>query len=351
MLKKEAAKVSVRAAKPASKQTAIERSKAVPAATGATNAKSGSSEPPDAAKAVRNTAISATAERLMAAAVSAATTRGYQSDLRHFRASGLPIPATVAQVVDYLAVFAGKHAVGTLERRLISLHKAHAEIAAASPVHDLLVKRTMAGIRRTYGVKQRQVRPLVRDDLLEILVMIDRQKPIKAARDRALMLLGFAGAFRRSELVAIEVRHITRLDNGIEVFLPQSKTDQERAGRTVFVPLADGERCPVRALAQWMEIAAIEDGVVFRAVSRHDRVARHGLSAQSVALVVKAAVERVGGDSERVSGHSLRAGYCTTAAMQGLANWQIRETTGHKNDAMLSSYVRPVARRKIPSLL
>jgi integrase len=287
----------------------------------------------------------------MEAAVAEATKRGYSSDLRHFAANGLPVPATAVQVVDYLAAFAGKLAIGTLERRLISLHKAHGEISADSPVHDAMVKRTMAGIRRTFGTQQRQVKPLVRDDLLSALVMIDQQKPVKAARDRALLLIGFAGAFRRSELVAIEVEHVSEVTNGIEIFLPVSKTDQERQGRTVFIPHANGDRCPVRALVQWLNVAEIREGLVFRAVTRHDRIAKHGLSAQSVALVVKAAVARVGGDPEKSSGHSLRAGYCTTAAMQGLANWQIRETTGHKSDVMVSRYVRPVARRKIPSLL
>ena len=210
----------------------------------------------------------------------------------------------------------------------------------------------MQGIRRTLGTKQRQVQPMVKDDLLAALVMIDQQKkPVKAARDRALLLVGFASAMRRSELVAVRVEHLTYLANGVEIFLPSSKTDQEAQGRTVFIPHANGERCPVRALAHWLEISGINEGFVFRAVSRHDRVARQGLSAQSVALVVKASVARVGGDAEKVSGHSLRAGYCTSAAEKGLQPWQIREQTGHKSDVTLAKYIRPVARRKIPSLL
>jgi hypothetical protein len=93
--------------------------------------------------------------------------------------------------------------------------------------------------------------------------------------------------------------------------------------------LVDGDRCPVRALMQWLDIVEIKEGFVFRAVTRHDRIARHGLSAQSVALVVKSSAARVGGDSEKVSGHSLRDGYCTQAAMSRLQPWQIREQTGH----------------------
>lgn len=295
--------------------------------------------------------FSAMAGGYIAAAQSSATVRAYASDIRHFQASGGTVPATPTQIVEYLAQFAGKLSIATLERRLIAIHKAHQEISAISPMLDAAVKCTMQGIRRTFGTRQRQVAPMVRDVLLETLVLIDQQQPLKAARDRALLLLGFAGAFRRSELVAIRMDHLTYLDHGMEVFLPFSKTDQEGQGRTVFIPNANGSRCPVRALAQWLELSEIKEGFVFRAVDRHGRVARHGLSAQSVALVVKASVSRVGGDAEKVSGHSLRAGYCTQAAVAGLQPWQIREQTGHKSNATLAKYIRPIARRKIPSLL
>ena len=291
------------------------------------------------------------AEYFMEAAQSAASKKAYASDIRQFAANGIMVPATVAQVINYLAQFAGKLSVATLERRLISLHKAHLENSVECPTVHITVKRTMQGIRRKFGTMQKQARPLVKDDLLEAMVMIDRQKPVKAARDRALLLLGFASAMRRSELVAVMVEHVTYHPYGVEIFLPHSKTDQERHGRTVFVPYAHGSRCPVRALMQWLDIAGIKEGYVFRAVTRHDRIARHGLSAQSVALVVKSSVARVGGDAEKVSGHSLRAGYCTQAAMTGLQPWQIREQTGHKSDLTLAKYIRPVTRHKIPSLL
>ena len=296
--------------------------------------------------------FSATAEQFMAASQSAATKRAYASDLKHFFANGGSVPVSPAVLAEYLARCAEKLSVATLERRVTAIHKAHLEKNLKSPARSEAVKRVMQGIRRTLGTKQRQVKPMVKDDLLAALVMIDRQKmPIKAARDRALLLVGFASAMRRSELVAVRVEHLTYLANGVEIFLPSSKTDQEGNGRTVFVPQANGDRCPVRALELWLEITGINEGFVFRAVSRHDRVARHGLSAQSVALVVKASVERLGGDAKKVSGHSLQAGYCTSAAEKGLQPWQIREQTGHKSDVTLAKYIRPVARRKIPSLL
>ena len=296
--------------------------------------------------------FSTIADRFIAASQSNATKRAYVSDLKHFFANGGAIPSSPAVLAEYLATCAEKLSVATIERRLTAIHKAHLEKSLESPAQSETVKRVMQGIRRTLGTKQRQVQPMVKDDLLAALVMIDRQKmPVKAARDRALLLVGFASAMRRSELVGVMVEHVTHLPNGLEIFLPSSKTDQDRQGRTVFIPHANGDRCPVHALVNWLEIAGIKEGYVFRAVTRHDRIARHGLSPQSVALVVKASVARVGGDSKKVSGHSLRAGYCTSAAEKGLQPWQIREQTGHKSDVTLAKYIRPVARRKIPSLL
>ncbi|MGJ7610669.1 MULTISPECIES: site-specific integrase [unclassified Variovorax] len=290
-----------------------------------------------------------------AAAQSAATRRAYAGDLKHFRLHGGKIPATPQMVANYVAAFAGAHAIATIQRRLIAIHQGHTEQGLKSPVMDRLVKRTMQGIRRTFGVAQRRVKALVKTDLLEMLVMVNRQKPLKAARDRALLLIGFAGALRRSELVAIQCKDITHFEGGREIRLPRSKTDQEGVGRTVWIPHAkDSERCPVVALDEWLALSGINRGPVFRWVSRHGNlVGTKGLSSQSVALVVKRSVKRVHGATatKLVSGHSLRAGYCTEAALVGMAPWQIREQTGHKSDVTLAKYIRPVAKRKIPSLL
>jgi integrase len=298
---------------------------------------------------------SAAVDGFTAAALSLATRRAYAGDLKSFREHGGKIPATPQMVANYIAAFAGTHAIATIQRRLIAIHQAHTEQGVKSPVMDRLVKRTMQGIRRTFGVAQRRVKALVKTDLLEMLVMVNRQKPLKAARDRALLLVGFAGALRRSELVAIQCNDITRFEAGMEINLPRSKTDQEGVGRTVWIPHAkDAERCPVAALDEWLARADISRGPVFRWVSRHDNlVGDKGLTSQSVALVVKRSVKRVHGAAatKAVSGHSLRAGYCTEAALVGMAPWQIREQTGHKSDVTLAKYIRPVSKRKIPSLL
>jgi site-specific recombinase XerD len=139
----------------------------------------------------------------MAAAQSSATKRSYDADLRHFKQHGGTIPASAEMIAEYLATCAATSAVATLQHRLIAIHRAHTDNSIPSPVMDRLVKRTMQGIRRTFGTVQRRVKALVKDDLLEMMVHVDQQKPMKAARDKALLLIGFAGAFRRSELVAL----------------------------------------------------------------------------------------------------------------------------------------------------
>jgi integrase len=300
------------------------------------------------------TAPSALVASYSAAAQSSATTRSYATDIQHFLRHGGTIPATAAMVAEYLANFAGTLAVATLQHRLIAIHRAHTDRGLQSPIMDHLIKRTMQGIRRTLGTKQRRVTALVKDDLLEMMVHIDQQMPMKAARDKALLLIGFAGAFRRSELVALRYEDLTQFDNGVEILIRRSKTDQEGAGRTVFIPYARGTRCPVKALKDWLELAGIEAGPLFRPINRHDQVVGNkALTPQSVALIVKASVRMMSGDvtAKMVAGHSLRAGYCTEAAMTGLQPYQIREQTGHRSDVTLARYIRPVAKRKIPSLL
>lgn len=291
---------------------------------------------------------------LTQAARSDSTRRSYAQDIRHFKQHS-KIPATPEMVAEYLASFAGVLSVATLQHRLIALHQAHTDAGFDSPTSDRLVKRTMQGIRRTYGVAQRRVKALVKDDLLELLVTVAKQKPLKAARDRALLLVGFAGAFRRSELVALTVEDLIPHAHGIELLIRRSKTDQDGIGRTVFVPLANSEeRCPVTALQAWLELAGICSGSIFRRINRHDRmVGDAALTNQSVALILKSATYKSKGvDAAKVvSGHSLRAGFVTEAATVGMQTSTIMGQTGHKSLEMVMRYIRPAQKRQIQSLL
>jgi integrase len=195
---------------------------------------------------------------------------------------------------------------------------------------------------------------LVKDDIIELVLTAEKQKPLKAARDVALILVGFAGAFRRSELVSIQREDITEFDQqGMEIHIRRTKTQQE-AGHTVFIPCAKSSRCPVKTLKHWLALSGIESGAVFRRINRHDQVASsEALTAQSVALMLKSVTTMVK-DAEAaksVAGHSLRAGYCTEAAVAGVPTHIIMEQTGHRSSATLAKYIRPLSRRKTPSLL
>lgn len=292
-------------------------------------------------------------QEYMDASQASATKRAYSSDLRHFLAHGGAIPCTPKRLAKYLAESANDGlAVATLERRVTAIHKAHVDQKRASPAHSEIVKQVMQGIRRTLGTKQRQVKPLTKDDLLSTLESIERtHMPVRAARDRAILLIGFASAMRRSELVGVCVEHLTFSPAGLEIELPVSKTDQERHGRSVFIPRAIGSHCPVSALVRWLKTAGIRSGHVFRSVNRYDSVAKQGLTPQSVALIVKATMAQIGTDTTNISGHSLRAGYCTSAAERGMQSWQIRAQTGHHSDAALARYIRSTKRQRAPGLL
>ncbi len=272
------------------------------------------------------------------AATSDNTRRAYRSDLRHFIEWGGAIPASDVMVADYLARYAGTLSVATLARRVASISKAHAARGLYSPARSELVRSTLRGIRRTHGQPQRRARPLTKEDLFSVLATTG--DGLKDARDRALLLVGFAGAFRRSELVAIDCADVEPVKQGVVVHVHRSKTDQEGAGRKVGIPHGRTRWCPVTALSDWLGRAGIEEGPVFRPVDRHGRVHDARLSGEAVSLVVKGRAAAVGLEPGDYSGHSLRAGLATSAAAAGVSSWKIRQQTGHASDAMLARYIR-----------
>jgi integrase len=197
----------------------------------------------------------------------------------------------------------------------------------------------MKGIRRSLTVAQREAAPAVIGEVRRMVAHLPRD--IAGTRDRALLLVGFAGAMRRSELVGLDVTDITHRDEGLAITIRSSKTDQEGAGRQVAIPIGrDPETCPVRALQGWLDAAGIEDGPVFRPIDRHGNVSPDRLSDRAVALIVKRSAEGAGLDPSLYSGHSLRAGFATTAAANGASERAIANQTGHKSMEVLRRYVR-----------
>ncbi len=282
-------------------------------------------------------ALSLEVSSYLRASLSDNSRKAYRSDLNHFISWGGTVPASPEMVAAYLAAHAGQHAVATLARRLVSISKAHAARGLPSPIGAELVRATLRGIRRTHGSIQRQVAPAVREDLL---LMVAGLSGIKGLRDKALLLIGFAGAFRRSELVSLTLADIEKAQQGLIIQLRFSKTDQAGEGRKVAIPFARGSVCPVLALQQWITAAGITEGSIFRGVNRHGVIADTALTPQAVALIIKERAQATGLDSANYAGHSLRAGLVTSAAQLGVSSWKIRAQTGHKSDAMLVRYIR-----------
>jgi integrase len=161
------------------------------------------------------------------------------------------------------------------------------------------------------------------------------------ARDRALILLGFAGAFRRSELVGLDTSDLDFNRDGLTVTLRRSKTDQDRQGRKIGIPFgACPETCPVRTLQAWIEQASVTDGPVFRSINRHGQVQADRLSGIDVARVVKKLASGAGLDPSKYAGHSLRAGHATSAAIAGASERSIMNQTGHRSVQMVRRYIR-----------
>jgi integrase len=160
-------------------------------------------------------------------------------------------------------------------------------------------------------------------------------------RDRALLLLGFAGAMRRSELVGLDVSDVAQVEQGFVITIRKSKTDQHREGRKVGIPFGvRPETCPVRAVHRWLGASGVEDGPLFRSVNRHGQVLTKRLSAWAVAEVVKRSLKAAGKSARSYSGHSLRAGLVTQAAIAGASERSIQDQSGHKSLLVLRRYIR-----------
>ena len=197
----------------------------------------------------------------------------------------------------------------------------------------------MQGLRRELGTAPVRKKPVLVADLQEVLKRIPDSLPGK--RDRALLLLGFAGAFRRSELVGLNVEDIEKTPDGMVVHIRRSKTDQEGQGREVGIPPGAADAtCPIRAVSEWSAAAKISSGPLFRSVNRHGQVLPRRLSGEGVAMVVKRYIEKLGYDPARFAAHSLRAGLATSAAAAGKSERAIMNQTGHRSVTTVRRYIR-----------
>ena len=286
------------------------------------------------------------ARAFLRASKAPSTLRAYRSDWAHFLAwcegrGATALPAGPETVALYLVALAATHRPATITRRLTSIAKAHAAAGHPNPAttDHIVVAETLQGIRRTLGTAQPGKTPLLTADLVQVLAHLPPGR--SGVRDRALLLVGYTGGLRRSELAAFTVEDLAWKDEGAVLTLRRSKTDQGGQGRQVAILRgAHAATCPVTALRQWLEAAALTTGALFREVDRHGRIGVRGLHSDSVGAILKRAVARAGFDPSEFGGHSLRAGFATQAARNGATAFDIMRQTGHRSIATVSRYVR-----------
>ena len=299
---------------------------------------------PTTVQALEMAEIAAEARDFVAASRAENTTRAYRTGWAQFTAwcdkhGVVALPAGAETVALYVADLAKDAKPATIDLRLAGISAAHRAAGYDSPTKAEAVRLVRRGVRRTLGTAQRRVRPVTVPELRTMVGGLGTDSA--GCRDRALLLLGFAGALRRSELVGLDVADFTEGTDGFTVRLRRSKTDQEGAGRTVGIPYGtNSATCPVRAWRAWLELSGITEGPAFRSVDRHGRIGATRLTGQAVALVLKRHATRTGLDPAAVAGHSLRAGLATSAAAAGVPERVIAATTGHKGTAMLRKYIR-----------
>lgn len=252
------------------------------------------------------------------AATSDNTRKAYRSDVRHFQGWGGRLPATTEIVVNYLQHFAGQLNPRTLARRLTAIRNWHVYQGFEDPTKSVLVEKTLRGIFRIHGQPRNKAPALTPDDLIKIVRHLSKEDSLANVRDSALLQLGFFGAFRRSELVAIQYENITWHDEGIEVLVSKSKTDQEHEGQSCFIPKGNEVLCTTRALECWLDESGIDGGPVFRRLFRSGKIDSAPLTPLSVNHIIKKHALRVGLDNAKeLSSHSLRRGLATSTSQSG----------------------------------
>lgn len=282
--------------------------------------------------------------RYVRASVSEATLDAYQADWACFTtwcdATGhAALPATSETVALFIAARAdaGDRPV-TVERRLAAIAKAHKVAGVDSPTRAAVVRETMKGIRRAIGTAAKKKDALVTGRLLALLAVTGDD--LRGIRDRAVLSLGFVGGLRRSEIAALELEDIRFSDAGALVTIRRSKTDQEGAGRVVEIAATGSETCPVTALQAWIAAAGIEAGPMFREIDRGGHHLEEGrMSDRAVARTVQR-LAKAAGVSGDFGGHSLRAGFATSAVGAGVARELVMRQGGWKSENVMRGYVR-----------
>lgn len=274
-------------------------------------------------------------QNYIAAATSNNTRKAYQQDVRHFIAWGGLLPTTPDIIVKYLEQYASQLNSRTLIRRVTAFKNWHIYQGFTDPTANLLVRKTLIGIRNIHGKPKIKAPALQVEDLITMVNFLNSTNNFIDCRNNALLQLGFFGAFRRNELAAIQYEHLQFMSKGLEVLIPRSKTDQSGDGQKCAIPYGNDVLCPVLALQNWCKKAKIVNGYIFRSITRGGTINTQAIAPEHINVILKTLAKRCNlPNAQNYSSHSLRRGFATAASQQGASlsaimkhgRWQHYET-------------------------
>ncbi len=276
------------------------------------------------------------------------TLRAYKSDFKDFGAfcakHGFNTMPTDPKIVSlYLTHLSAKTKVSTLRRRLVSIGVVHKLKGHYLDTKHPIIIENLMGIKRKKGSIQHGKKPILISHLKQIINVIDDQKidEIKKLRNKTLILLGFGGGFRRTELISIDYEDLDFVEEGVKITIRRSKTDQFGEGFVKGLPYFANEKyCPVKHLKNWLKLSKIKTGPIFRRFVKSSILTHNRLTDQSVVLIIKDCLSLAGIENKNFSGHSLRSGFATVAAESGADERSIMAMTGHKTTQMVRRYIR-----------
>ena len=276
------------------------------------------------------------------------TLRAYKSDFKDFGVfcakHGFNSMPTEPKVVSlYLTHLSANSKISTLRRRLVSIGVVHKLKGHYLDTKHPIIIENLMGIKRKKGSIQTGKKPILINHLKQIINVIDEQKieKIKKLRNRTLILIGFGGGFRRTELISIDCEDLDFVEEGVKITLRRSKTDQFGEGLVKGLPYFNNEKyCPVSSLKNWINLSKIKKGPIFRRFAKGSILTNHRLSDQSVVLIIKDCLKLAGIENQNFSGHSLRSGFATVAAESGADERSIMAMTGHKSTEMVRRYIK-----------
>ena len=276
------------------------------------------------------------------------TLRAYKSDFKDFGSfcakHGLnSLPSDPKIVSIYLTHLSKTSKVSTLRRRLVSISMIHKLKGHYLDTKHPIIIENLMGIKRKKGTIQKGKKPLLINTLKDIINVIDEENvdEIKKFRDKAIILVGFGGGFRRNEIVSIDYEDLEFVKEGVKITVKKSKTDQFGEGMIKGLPYFDNQiYCPVVNLEKWISLSRINKGPIFRRFNKGSVLTDNRLTDQSVVLLIKEYLKKAGIQSENFAGHSLRSGFATVAAQSGADERSIMTMTGHKTTQMVRRYIK-----------